>query len=246
MGGKVPYYVLLIGHPSRIPFSFQYLLDVEYAVGRLDFDVAVGYRRYIAALIDYEQATVAPYDNSIAFFGTRHPFDRATQLSADWLVKPIANSFAVGGEFASAVPSYQTHTVLGSSATKTTLGEILGGVGPLGRAGLLFSATHGMGGWPSGHHDQTARHGALLCQDWPGLGQKSPAHYFAFAAADVAADAHVHGMVAFFFACYGAGTPQWDPFQHKPGTSPSVIASKPLVASLPKNLLSHPEGELWQ
>ena len=40
---KVPYYVLLIGGPTRIPFSFQYLLDTEYAVGRLDFDDAADY-----------------------------------------------------------------------------------------------------------------------------------------------------------------------------------------------------------
>src|SRR5512135_1155605 len=69
---KVPYYVLLVGSPSRIPFSFQYLLDVEYAVGRLHFDDAGGYQQYVSSLVDYEEATAAPYDKTAAFFGTRH------------------------------------------------------------------------------------------------------------------------------------------------------------------------------
>jgi len=238
---KVPYYVLLVGDPSRIPFAFQYLLDVEYAVGRLHFDDLDGYRRYVTALVDYEEAAVAPRDKAAVFFGTRHPFDGATQLSADLLVQPLAGSFQYGGRFADTVPGYQIHPpVLGQSATKAALSEILSGTGPVRRPALLFSATHGMGGWPPGHPDQRVRHGALLCQDWPGLGQVSSAHYFA--AADVPADARVHGLVACFFACYGAGTPQADTFWHKPGEPPPIVAEEPFVAALPQRLLAHPEG----
>src|SRR5262249_58177463 len=42
----VPYYLLLVGGPDLIPFDFQYLLGVEYAVGRLAFDAAGDYERY--------------------------------------------------------------------------------------------------------------------------------------------------------------------------------------------------------
>jgi len=49
-------------------------------------------------------------------------------------------------------------------------------------------------------------------------------------------------MIAFHFACYGAGTPDQDRFVHKPGQPPPVIASKPFIAALPKRLLSHPNG----
>jgi hypothetical protein len=238
---KVPYYVLLVGSPDRIPFAFQYLLDVEYAVGRLHFDDTDGYRQYVASLVNYEEADVAPREQAAAFFGTRHPFDGATQLSADLLVRPLAASFQPGGRFAAAIPRYQIHPpLLERSATKAALAEILAGTGPLGRPALLFSASHGMGGWPPGHPDQRARHGALLCQDWPGLGQINEAQYLA--ATDVPADARVHGLVACFFACYGAGTPQADPFWHKPGEPPPIVAEEPFVAALPQRLLAHPQG----
>ena len=237
---KVPYYVLLVGSPDRIPFSFQYLLDVEYAVGRLDFDDADGYRRYVAALKDHENAASAPRDPSAVFFGTRHEFDAATQLSADSLVGPLAASFGPDGRFGRDVAGYRIETRLGETATKSALTEILAGAGPLGRPTLLFSATHGMGGWPPGHPDQAARHGALLCQDWPGLGRIAPTQYFA--SGDVDRDARVNGLIAFLFACFGAGTPEFDDFAQTPGAPPPELAAKPFVASLPKRLLSHEAG----
>src|SRR5262249_55474980 len=120
------------------------------------------------------------------------------------------------------------------------LEEILAGTGSMGRPALLFSATHGMGGWPPGHPDQGANQGALLCQDWAGVGHVSSAQYFA--ASDVRADASVHGMVAFFFACFSAGTPELDAFAYRPGQPPPALAPKPFVAALPKQLLSHPRG----
>ena len=52
---KVPYYVLLIGDPEQIPYEFENLLSVEYAVGRLSFDTPADYRRYAESLIDYER-----------------------------------------------------------------------------------------------------------------------------------------------------------------------------------------------
>jgi hypothetical protein len=237
---KVPYYVLLIGSPRTIPFTFQSLLDIEYAVGRLDFDEAGGYRQYVNTLVDYEESAAVPHTRAAAFFGTRHPFDAATHLSADWLVEPLARSFQPGGPFAESVPAYGIYTYVEQSATKSTMGEILTGTGDLGRPAVFFSATHGMGGWPLGHPDQMTRHGALLCQDWPGLGQVKPVHYFA--AADLPRDAHVHGLVAFFFACYGAGTPEVDAFRRTPGELPPAVSEEPFVAALPKALLGHPEG----
>lgn len=232
---RVPYYLLLIGSPARIPFDFQYLIDVEYAVGRLDFDDANGYDRYVQSLLTQERGDGAKRDATAAFFGTRHPRDRATQLSADMLIEPLAASLEPRGLMANAVPPHRIERVVGDAATKDALAELLAGTGACGRPALLFSASHGMGGWPPGHPDQEPCHGALLCQDWPGTGSISDAHYLA--AADLPAEADVAGMIAFLFACYGGGTPHLDSFSHRSSGPPPVIADPPFVARLPKALL---------
>ena len=88
---NIPYYVLLVGGPDRIPFDFGQHLDVEYAVGRLHFDKAEDYSTYAQSLIDYETGDLVPNAKEVAFFAPRHEFDRATQLSADLLVNPLAD-----------------------------------------------------------------------------------------------------------------------------------------------------------
>ncbi len=74
---------------------------------------------------------------------------------------------------------------------------------------------------------------------------------------DVAVDARLQGLMAFHFACYSAGTPQFDNFTHVPesaGDAESAlrrrvaaaaglggeIAREPFIAALPKKLLSLP------
>jgi hypothetical protein len=236
---KVPYYLLLVGAPALMSFEMQYLLDVEYAVGRIDFDDIDAYARYAAGVVEYE-TNGKPRANSAAFFATQHQFDDATQLSATSLVGPLAASFAAGGAYAASFPGLAVETSIGKPSTKAALGELFGGNGPMGRPSIVFSATHGMGGWKPGHKDQASKHGALLCQDWPGLGSISPDHYFA--AADLPSDADVHGLISFFFACYSAGTPQTDPFDSVPGQPATLIAPEAFVAALPKALLSHENG----
>ena len=56
----VPYYLLLVGPPDLIPFEFQYLLGVEYAMGRLAFDKAEDYERYARSTVAYEAARSVP------------------------------------------------------------------------------------------------------------------------------------------------------------------------------------------
>jgi hypothetical protein len=91
----VPYYLLLVGGPDAIPFDFQYTLDIDYAVGRLCFDTAEEYHCYADSVVAYETAAAVPNAREVVYWATRHDGpgqdrDPATQLSADWLVTPLA------------------------------------------------------------------------------------------------------------------------------------------------------------
>ena len=53
------------------------------------------------------------------------------------------------------------------------------------------------------------------------------------------------GMIAFFFACFGGGTPKIDQFWMDPADLDSTVppfAPQPFIAALPRRLLSHPNG----
>jgi hypothetical protein len=228
----VPYYLLIVGDPERIPFRFQYQLDVTYAVGRLHFDTPEEYARYAESVVAAEAGP--PRTRRAAFFGARNPGDKATQLSADLLVEPLAK------QLADERPEWEVRTVLAEDATKKRLARLLGGDET---PALLFTASHGMG-FSRDDPLLLPNQGALLCQDWPGplTHHGEIPHDYYFAGEDVPPDAKLAGLISFHFACYGAGTPRADDFSHQVFTSPDEIAPYAFVAALPRRLLAHPKG----
>jgi hypothetical protein len=232
---KVPYYVTLVGDPTQIPFDFQYLLNVEYAVGRLAFDGVEQYRRYAEGVAAYETATGVKNAKHVTYWGPRHAADRSTQMSADALVTPLMDGTPEDAPITTE-KGFRSTCFRAADATKAKLLETLHASAP---PAVLFTASHGMG-WPKDDARQRPAQGALLAQDWAGFGQVSPAHYLT--AAEVEAGANVSGLVAFLFACYGAGTPRTDAFLTDRGRGPVEVAAAPFVAALPQRLLSHPSG----
>ena len=239
----VPYYLMLVGPPTNIPFEFQYLLGIEYAVGRLAFDSAPDYARYARSVVEYETATAVNNAKEIVYWGTCHAADPATNLSAHDLIEPLANGIDNPAAPRLKKPVHEQvgygHKLLSSDdATKANLLATLNSGKP---PALLFTASHGL--WPkAGAANQHELQGALLCQDWPGFGTMRPDCYLT--ASDVTDEATVGGMIAFLFACFGAGTPDIDQFRKVPDDPSTAVklASEPFVAALPRRLLSHPNG----
>jgi hypothetical protein len=229
---KVPYYLLLVGSPESIPFSLQYQLDVQYAVGRIHFETLEEYHQYAQSVVRAETQGFSRGKNA-AFFGVSHPGDRATQMSAEHLVLPLAQHVQ------NTHPDWSLKNIDPAQTTKSMLAGCMGGSDT---PSLLFTASHGMN-FKLGDPRQLPHTSALLCQDWPGPAARQPIsdkHYFS--ADDIASDADVFGMIAFFFACYGGGIPKMDNFYRQMTGKPREIAPYSFLAKLPMRLLSHPRG----
>jgi hypothetical protein len=229
---KVPYYLLIVGSPDQIPFSFQYQLDVSYAVGRLDFATPDEYASYAQTAAAAERATPpAPAEQRVHLFGVRNPGDTPTALSASRLVQPLADDL-LGWR------CWQVTADVGEPATTQRLYDLL--TGP-DAPGLLFTASHGV--CTSGDEQREVQ-GALLCQDWPGplkrAGRIGEGQYLA--GRDIPADQPVKARVIFAFACYGGGTPAITDFSDTAAGPRSALADRDFVARLPQRLLGNPAG----
>jgi hypothetical protein len=229
----LPYYLLVVGSPEAIPYRFQTQLDIQFAVGRIYFDDLEDYARYAHSVVEAEKMSLA-LPRKLSFFGVSNPDDRATSLSVQELVQPLVDAFT--GDY----PDWTVDSALKDKATKSELASRLGGAET---PGLLFTASHGMG-FPHGDSRQLPQQGALLCQDWPGpVNWRKPIPQdFYLAADDLPDDAHLFGLIAFFFACYGAGTPLLDEFAQQAFKSRTEIAPRAFLARLPQRMLAHPKG----
>lgn len=215
----VPYYLLLVGSPEQIPYSFQYGLDHQHAVGRIHFQTLQEYASYAAGVVAAETAQPQPA-RKVTFFGPIH--DEGTRVSHRTLLSPLIEDLRLRQDC-------QVGELLGPHATKSNLSHLLEGDE---RPNLLFSAGHGAH-YRAGQAGQQERQGALVCQDWPGTGfPLGPEHMFT--AADVNG-ARLDGLLAFLFACNSAGTPSQGDFTPKGG---SQASPKPFVSGLAQKLLS--------
>jgi hypothetical protein len=232
----VPYYLLIVGSPERIPFEFQAQMDLQWAVGRLHFDAVDDYAAYAAKVVAYEKGEAPPQRKRAAVWLPRNPLDMATPLLAGTIVPEFLGQSGDGAEPLGAGRGFELQTLVGDGqATKANLAALLNGTHPGGSPSLLFTGSHGAE-WALDEPDiQRQRQGALVTQEWTRGQPLDAAHYFA--ASDVGDAAAVHGLMMFLFACFGGGCPDRDSYFFTPEGVPVPLAPSPLVAALPQALL---------
>lgn len=225
----VPYYLLIVGSPEEIPFVFQYQLDVQYGVGRIHFDQVEDYAAYAQSVVRAEKQIITRR-KCTAFFGTSHDFP--TGLSSCNLVSPLAEK--ISSEHA----DWEIRLLSPSQSTKAALSGLMGSVET---PAILFTASHGLAFNLDDPH-LISHTGSLLCQDVINhQGGPLPEQYY-FSADDVPANADIAGMLAFFFACYGGGSPRIDNFYRDTLGQERIIAPYAFLSHLPLKLLAHPRG----
>lgn len=226
----LPYYLLIVGTPEQVPFHLQYRLDIQFAVGRIAFEVVEDYANYARSVIATEKiGTSRP--RRVSLMGVANEDDGASNRSAHDLVTPL---FGLAEDRI----DWEFEKLIGSEATKAALAARFGGEKT---PALAFVACHGLS-YPRAHMWQRARQGALVCQEWrPTMSPSSVPAKAYFAGEDIADSADVAGLIAFLIACYGAGTPKKEDF-FTGAANCSEIADEPFIARLPQRLLAHPRG----
>jgi hypothetical protein len=228
---RMPYYLLLVGSPEDIPFSFQYDLDLRHAVGRLDFDSLQEYAAYAESVVALEKAwsgTSPKAERRMTLFCPSNPDAVSVRLREE-LVTGLVERFSAARQ-----AGWSMQSMLDDNTTRDGLCDLLGGEGT---PDVLFTACHGLV-FPSDHHQlQREKQGALYCRNRPGdtpLGSSVSAE-------EISDRARVHGLIAFQFACHSAGTPELelDGFASK---KIAREAERPFTARLPQRLLGHPNG----
>jgi hypothetical protein len=223
VGVDPPQYLLLVGGPDRLPFEFQYELDLHRATGRLDVSDTPGgdfswaaCQRYAEKVAAYEQAQISLEAKPLFYSLTS---DSSTKVSHDYLVLELAKT----------IPGTVT-ALYGDEATAENLAEALAAA----RAPkLVFTASHGVE-FPA----DPVRWGALTDAAFRGRSDD------AVVSAQLASKAERfgHGSIVFAFACFSAGVPERSTVSFLAGESDAPLGMGARVSALPRQLLGHPQG----
>jgi hypothetical protein len=237
---SLPFYLLLVGPPTEIPFEFQYQLAVDYAVGRVAFDTAAEYAAYARSVVRAETGQTAGAAKELFYWGPRNEEDRATALSSSLLIDPLASGLqGAAPRLARPIHAEVGWAMRRADGEGATRASLLDALTSSTRPAVLFTASHGLA-CASGSARQAADQGALVAADWGGRGPVAPEH--CLGAADVPDDAPLDGLIAFFFACYSAGTPDRDAFVQDLTRTGAPPAPAPFMSALPRRLLTNPRG----
>ena len=236
----VPYYLLIVGSPARIPFEFHATFKLQWLVGRLHFDDIADYGRYAAKVVAYESAPWKPMPaKNAAVWVTSNPGDIATMMLAGAITTKFRDSTPQLGQVWTC--QYTMDFFEGEAATKQQLHDIFSGKVSHGWPSVVFTGSHGSEFAMPATRDAVAaqeqRQGALITQEWVPGAEVGPACQFT--ADDIPAQNQVPGMMIFMFACYSVGCPATDNYYFNPDGSPIPAAPAPLISLLAQKLLAN-------
>ena len=173
-----------------------------------------------------------PHKKRAAMFTVKNAGDRATGLLHNQVALPLATG--AGG--VRTLADFQGFKLIGAARRRRDQGAARRAAARSPRRRRSSSpGSHGVK-FKADDPAQREKQGAILCQDWPGFGPTTPEHLFT--ADDMPADANVHGLIHFLFACYGGGCPKEDNFGLATGKPPRPLIAEPIVARLPQRLLT--------
>jgi hypothetical protein len=236
----VPYYVLIVGSPSRIPFEFQQQLDLQWAVGRLHFETAAEYAAYAAKVVAYEKGEGPARRKDITVWMPHNAKDAPTAALSRTLGSDFTGSAGAAHGPIGQKQGFRVTPFIGDGqATKETLEGIFRGAKGDGPPAILFSGSHGAEVSMNDLERQRREQGALVTQEWVRGQPLEERHRFTgddLAHLDPAAV--VHGLLVFLFACFSGGCPSTDSYMCNPDGSKKTLTPEPLIAQLPQALLS--------
>jgi hypothetical protein len=94
--GAIPYYLLIYGPPTEIPWSLQYVLNMRFCVGRIDL-TGEGLENYVSALLnDFSAAKSDPYRTLTC--ATDHGQTDITHLMRTVVAEPLFEAFQSDSE----------------------------------------------------------------------------------------------------------------------------------------------------
>ena len=224
---RLPYYLLIVGGPEKISWRSQSLLGLDRAVGRVAFDHADDYGSWVKALLEAEDRGTHRPRRLVSFAPSNG--DRATKELRKYLVDPLVEQ-AENGRLSKEI---ELDVWDDSLAHKEHLARLLGGDRT---PAALVAACHGKG-FSVDDPALRAHQGALIGQGWQPAKSPHSCEDDYFAACDLPEQPELAGLVAFFLACWGLGTPEKDDFAWVEGSQEHSVG-EPFVAKLPQALMS--------
>lgn len=218
---KLPFFLLIVGSASEIPFSFQSYLGVQRAIGRIHFDSIDDYASYAKRIV---QAEAKPTRSTRATFISVDQ-DPLTHLAYEELTQPLYDYFTRED------PEREAELLTGENASKEKILRAING-----KSSFVFIMAHGLF-FPQGHELRAQRTGSIVTADWPGRGTSPQRDHF-ISAEDID-ETRSEGKIILLLCACSAG------LGHKNEYSSNDEQWEPFVAALPKALLSRgAEGTL--